>query len=170
MIAIFLSEPANELYQNFCLPVLLYWFFNPIVYPPAQLRSWRCPLCTRLGPLWAALPMSIPVLFSHSVSSPLRAGEHFSLRLALSFSHFLLSGEARSGGRSFFSAPALLFFSIFARGRRKCASRKAPTQKQTQTQFFGSAKMVEFGRFQLRNSFFFSRRTPHKHKLQNTSL
>ncbi|KKQ85775.1 MAG: hypothetical protein UT08_C0004G0087 [Candidatus Woesebacteria bacterium GW2011_GWB1_38_8] len=89
---------------------------------PAQSTSclrqkWRCPLCTRLGPLWAALPVFYFCLFQYSVSSSPRAikTKTSAYGVALGFSHFLLSGVARSGGRSFFSAPALFFFSLFAR-------------------------------------------------------
>jgi len=45
-----------------------------------------------------------------SVSSSPRAKNICPFGVALGFSQTLLSSVARSGGRSFFSAPALLFF------------------------------------------------------------
>jgi len=127
---------------------------------PAQSTSclrqkWRCPLCTRLGPLWAALPVFYFCLFQYSVSSSPRAikTKTSAYGVALGFSHFLLSGVARSGGRSFFSAPALFFFSLFARRSAEMRFAQSANAKTNKTE---SAKMVEIGRFQLQNSFFFA--------------
>jgi hypothetical protein len=88
----------------------------------------------------------LSVLFSHSVSSSPRAikTKTNAFGVALGFSKILLSGVARFGGHSFFSAPALIFslLSLGVGGNLLC--RIAPTLG-TKTKL-ESAKIHQNGR------------------------
>ena len=71
-----------------------------------------------------------------SVSSSLRAGNincPFGVALSFPLSELYLHGSFR--GAFLFFRPRAFIFSLFARGRRKCASRKAPKQKNTNAIF-----------------------------------